>query len=272
MQRINSVSLSYLISSLIKNRKLILQMVYREIIGRYKGSLLGLAWSFLNPIFMLVVYSFVFSVVFKSRWGGSDDKLLFALVLFVGLIVLNLFSEVLNRAPGLILTNVNYVKKVVFPLEILPVVSILSACFHSLVSFIVLLVAILVFKGFLHWTLIFTPIIFLPLILITLGFTWFLAATGVYLRDVSQTISIVTTILMFLSPVFYPISAVPEQFRAVILANPLTFIIEQAREVIIWGNLPSFIGLSIYMFISIFVFWVGFAIFQKTRKGFADVL
>jgi lipopolysaccharide transport system permease protein len=268
----HSSSFLHLLKSLRLNRRLIMQMIIREVLGRYKGSFFGLAWSFFNPILMLVVYSFVFSVVFKSRWGGSEDKLLFALVLFVGLIVLNLFNEVLNRAPSLIISNVNYVKKVVFPLEILPVVSIFSALFHSLVSFIVLIVAILAINGFLHWTVVLTPLVFFPLILITLGFTWFFAAIGVYLRDVSQTIGIITTVLMFLSPVFYPISAVPEQFRTFILANPLTFIIEQAREVIIWGNLPDFIGLGIYMIISIIVFWAGFAIFQMTRKGFSDVL
>ncbi|MFH2122631.1 MAG: ABC transporter permease [Pseudomonadota bacterium] len=258
-----------------RNRQLILQMTKREVVGRYKGSALGLAWSFFNPVFMLVVYTFVFSEVFKSRWGGSggdDSKTQFALVLFVGLIVLSLFSEVINRAPGLILCNVNYVKKVVFPIEILPVIAMGATLFHSFISLGVLLAAFTLFNGYLHWTVVFIPFVFLPLIIITLGLSWILASLGVFLRDVGQTITVITTLLMFLSPVFYPLSAVPERFRPVIMVNPLTFIIEQAREVLIWGHLPSWVGLGIYTLAATFVAWAGYVWFQKTRKGFADVL
>ncbi len=187
-------SLVALSKSLWYNRQLIFQMTKREVMGRYKGSSMGLAWSFFNPVFMLVVYTFVFSIVFKSRWGGDESRTLFALVLFVGMIVLGLFSEVLNRAPSLILGNVNYVKKVIFPLEILPVVVMGAALFHGLVSLNVLLAAFLLFNGYLHWTIIFVPLIFLPLIIITLGLAWMLAAIGVFLRDVGQTVSIVTTV------------------------------------------------------------------------------
>ncbi len=265
-------SLLYLLKSLWRNRHLIMQMTKREVVGRYKGSAMGLAWSFFNPVFMLVVYTFVFSVIFKSRWGGDESRTLFAVVLFVGMIVLGLFSEVVNRAPSLILSNVNYVKKVVFPIEILPVIAMGAALFHSLVSLSVLLAAFVLFNGYLHWTVIFAPLIFLPLVIVTLGLAWMLAALGVFLRDVGQTIGIFTTVLMFLSPVFYPLTAVPEKFRPFIIANPLTFIIEQAREVLIWGNIPDWIGLGIYTAAAIVVAWVGYALFQKTRKGFADVL
>jgi len=266
------ISLTALTISLWRNRQLIVQMTKREVVGRYKGSAMGLAWSFFNPVFMLVVYTFVFSVIFQSRWGGDESKTLFAVVLFVGMIVLGLFSEVLNRAPSLILANVNYVKKVIFPLEILPVISMGAALFHSLISLGVLLIAFVLFNGFLHWTIIFTPLIFLPLIIVTLGLAWMLAAIGVFLRDVGQTISIITTVLMFLSPVFYPVTAVPEKFRPFIMANPLTFIIEQARDVLIWGHLPNWFGLGMYTLAAVVVAWAGFALFQKTRKGFADVL
>lgn len=265
-------SLFALVKSLWHNRQLIMQMTKREVIGRYKGSVMGLAWSFFNPVFMLVVYTFVFSVIFKSRWGGDESRTLFAVVLFVGMIVLGLFSEVVNRAPSLILSNVNYVKKVVFPIEILPVIAMGAALFHSLVSLSVLLAAFVLFNGYLHWTVIFAPLIFLPLVIVTLGLAWMLAALGVFLRDVGQTIGIFTTVLMFLSPVFYPLTAVPEKFRPFIIANPLTFIIEQAREVLIWGNIPDWIGLGIYTAAAIVVAWAGYALFQKTRKGFADVL
>lgn len=268
-------SLTSLVISLWQNQQLIVQMTKREVVGRYKGSALGLAWSFFNPVFMLVVYTFVFSEIFKSRWagvGGDDSKTQFAVVLFVGMIVLSLFSEVLNRAPGLIISNVNYVKKVVFPVEVLPVIAIGAALFHSLVSLGVLMAAFVSFNGYLHWTVIFAPLVLLPLVILVTGLSWILASLGVFLRDVGQTIGILTTVLMFLSPVFYPVTAVPERFRPFILANPLTFIIEQARNVLIWGNYPDWIGLGIYTLVAIAVAWIGYAWFQKTRKGFADVL
>jgi lipopolysaccharide transport system permease protein len=249
-------------------------MTSREVMGRYQGSALGLAWSFFNPVFMLTVYTFVFSVVFKSRWGvgGNESKTQFAVVLFVGMIVHGLFAEVLNRAPSLILSNVNYVKKVVFPLEILPVVAMGAALFHSLISLGVLLVAFALFNGYLHWTAIFTPLVLLPLVILILGLAWMLASLGVFLRDVGQTIGLITMVMMFLSPVFYPVTALPEKFRPWLMANPLTFIIEQAREVLIWGHLPNWVGLGLYTSASILVAWTGYIWFQKTRKGFADVL
>jgi lipopolysaccharide transport system permease protein len=267
-------SLAALGKSLWRHRQLIVQMTRREVAGRYKGSVLGLAWSFFNPVFMLAVYTFVFSVVFQARWGVdvNEGKTQFAIVLFVGMIVHGLLAEVLNRAPGLILANTNYVKKVVFPIEILPVVSMGAALFHSLVSLVVLLVACVMFNGYLHWTAILTPLVLLPLIVLTLGLAWMLASLGVFLRDVGQTISIITTVMLFLAPVFYPVSSVPEKVRVFIMANPLTFIIEQAREVLIWGRLPNWLGLGIYTLAAMVVAWAGFAWFQKTRKGFADVL
>ena len=260
--------------SLWRNRELIAQMTRREVAGRYKGSVMGLAWSFFNPVFMLAVYTFVFSVVFKARWGvgGDESKTQFAVVLFVGMIVHGLLAEVLNRAPGLILSNVNYVKKVVFPLEILPVISMGAALFHSLVSLGVLLIAFVMFNGYLHWTVVLAPLVVLPLVILTLGLAWMLASLGVFLRDVGQTIGMITTVMLFLAPVFYPIAALPEEMRPWIMANPLTFIIEQAREVLIWGRFPNWIGLGIYTVAATVVSWAGYAWFQKTRKGFADVL
>jgi lipopolysaccharide transport system permease protein len=267
-------SLNALAKSLWRNRQLIMQMTKREVVGRYKGSAMGLAWSFFNPVFMLTVYTFVFSVVFKARWGvgGEDSKTLFAVVLFVGMIVHGLFAEVVNRAPSLILSNVNYVKKVVFPLEILPVISMAAALFHTMISLCVLLIAFIVFNGYLHWTVIFIPMIMFPFVIFTLGLAWLLASIGVFLRDVGQVIGMVTTVMMFLAPVFYPLTAVPEKYIPFIMANPLTFIIQQAREVLIWGHIPNWMGLGIYTIVAMVVAWVGYALFQKTRKGFADVL
>ncbi len=267
-------SLVALGKSLWRNRQLIVQMTRREVVGRYRGSTMGLAWSFLNPVFMLAVYTFVFSVVFKARWGlgGEESKTQFAVVLFVGLIVHGLFAEVLNRAPGLVLSNINYVKKVVFPLEILPVASMGAALFHSMVSMGVLLLAFTIFNGYIHWTVVFAPVVLLPLVIVTLGLAWIFASLGVYLRDVGQTIGLITTVMMFLAPVFYPITALPQEFRPWLMANPLTFIIEQAREVLIWGRLPDWLGLGIYTLMALVVAWAGYVWFQKTRKGFADVI
>lgn len=268
-------SLVALGQSLWRNRQLILQMTRRDVLGRYKGSAMGLAWSFFNPVFMLIVYTFVFSVIFKSRWGSAgdvDSKTQFAVLLFAGMIVMSLFSDVLNRAPGLIVGNVNYVKKVVFPLEVLPVIAVSASLFHSVISLGVLLAAFALFNGYLHWTLVFAPLVLFPMVILSTGLAWMLASLGVFLRDVGQFVSIVTTGLMFLAPVFYPISAVPEPFRPFILVNPLTFIIEQTRQVLIWGHPPDWPGLGIYSLVAISIAWAGYAWFQKTRKGFADVL
>lgn len=215
-----------------------------------------------------------FAVVFKSRWGtgGTDSKTDFAVILFVGMIVHGLLAEILNRSPKLILDNANYVKKVVFPIEVLPAISICVALFHATISLAVLLVAFLIFNGFIQWTAIFIPLVILPLVILSLGAAWFLASLGVYLRDVAQTIGLFTTVLMFLSPVFYPVTSLPEAVRPWLMINPLTFIIEQAREVMIWGKLPDFQGLAIYTLCAVFIAWLGYIWFQKTRKGFADVL
>lgn len=262
-----------MIASLWRNRGLIQASAKREVLGRYRGSALGLLWSFFNPLFMLAVYTFVFSVVFKARWNtGSDSKTEFALVLFAGLIVFNLFAECINRAPGLILGNANYVKKVVFPLEILPAAALLSALFHGFISLVVWLMAYLVFFGVPHATALYLPLIILPLIMFVMGLSWTLAALGVYLRDVSQFIGVVTMVLMFLSPILYPVTALPVDYQHLLYLNPLTPVIEQTRDVLFWGKSPNIFMLSIHCLASAFVAWLGFAMFQKTRKGFADVL
>ena len=266
-----------MLRSLWGNRVLILQMSRREVAGRYKGSVMGLLWSFLNPLFMLVVYTFFFAIVFKSRWGAApagteESKTLFAVLLFVGMIVHSLFAEVLNRAPNLILGNVNYVKKVVFPLEILPAISMGTALFHGLVSVLVLLLVFFASNGYIHWTFVYLPLILLPLIVFTIGLAWILASLGVFVRDVGQFIGLAMTVMLFLSPVFYPISALPAAMQPWMLANPLTFIIEQARAVLVWGQQPNWGGLLLYTLVAIFVAWLGYLWFQKTRKGFADVL
>src|SRR6266446_3610337 len=216
-----------LFASLWDNRELIMQLTRREVLTRYRGSILGLAWSFFNPLLMLVVYTFVFSVIFKARWGPNEESTAdFAIVVFVGMIIHGLFAECVNRAPGLILANVNYVKKVVFPLEILPWVAAGSALFHSAVSITVLLAAQVIFQHELAWTVVFLPIVLVPLLFGTMGFAWFLSSIGVYVRDIGQTIGIFATASLFFSPVFYPVDALPENYRILLLLNPLTFVIE----------------------------------------------
>lgn len=259
--------------SLWRNRALIRALIKREVIGRYRGSLMGVLWSFLHPLFMLTVYTFVFTVVFNARWGvegGSKSE--FALVLFAGLIVFNFFAECINKSPALILSNVNYVKKVVFPLEILPWVSVGAAVFHGFVSLLVWLAAYMLFVGIPPATALFLPLVMVPLVLLTAGLSWILASLGVFLRDVAQFIGIVTTTLMFVSPIFYPVTALPEEYRGLIYGNPLTSVIEQVRQVLIWGLAPDYTLLSVSAVASACVAWCGFAWFQKTRKGFADVL
>ena len=267
-------SLLALVGSITRNRRLIYQMIKREVVGRYKGSIFGLTWSFLNPIFMLTIYTFVFSVVFKAKWVGSvtGSKAEFSLILFTGMIVFGLFSEVINRAPSLIISNVNYVKKVVFPLDMLPVISMGSALFHTLVSISILVFAFVLVNGYLPWTALYLPLVFAPLIILSLGLSWFLASIGVFMRDVSQTVGLLTTVLMFVSPIFYPLSALPQEFRGWIALSPVSFIIEQARAVLIFWLQPDWLGLIIYTLIALIIMWFGYAWFQKTRKGFADVL
>lgn len=256
------------------HRALIRQMTVREVIGRYRGSFMGLAWSFFNPLLMLLVYTFVFTTVFHSRWGGSttSGKTSFAIVLFIGMIVYAIFAENINRAPTLITTNTNYVKRVVFPLEILPVVGVGASVFHALVSLLVWLLAYMLLIGTPHITALLLPLVILPFVIGILGASWFLASVGVFMRDVSQTVGILTTALMFLAPVFYSTDNLPSKFKPFVMANPSTFIIEQAREVLVWGNMPDWIGLGVYSLASLLFAWAGFWWFQKTCKGFADVL
>ncbi len=249
-------------------------MIQREVVGRYKRSIMGLMWSFANPILLLAMYTLVFSVVFKSRWGIVQpvNRMNFAILLFIGMIIHSLFSETLIRAPNLIVANVSYVKKIVFPLEILPVVVMGASVFHAMVSVLVLAGALMLINGFIPWTAVFFPLILLPLIVLVFGIAWVLASLGVFLRDVGQPIGLAMNILLFASPVFYPVSALPAHVRPWLMLNPLTFIIEQSRAVLIYGQLPHILGFLIYSLISLAVAWIGYVWFQKTRKGFANVL
>jgi lipopolysaccharide transport system permease protein len=259
--------------SLLTQRSLIRQMSRREIVGRYRGSFLGLFWSFINPMLLLAVYTFVFSVAFNARWGASPEggRFEFAMVLFCGLIVFNFFAECVSRAPQLVLNNPNYVKKVVFPLEILPWTVTLSGLFHATVSTLILLAGIALAAD-LHWTTVFLPVIWAPFVVLVTGLSWLLASLGVFVRDISQVVGFVVTAMLFLSPIFYPVTALPESVQPILLANPLTFVIEQSRGALLWGETPDWRGLGLYTVGAGLFAWAGFAWFQRTRKGFADVL
>ncbi|MCS5712443.1 ABC transporter permease [Candidatus Berkiella aquae] len=268
------ISFKEMFACLIRNQQIIFQMTKRELLARYRGSILGLAWSFVTPLIMLAVYTFFFSVVFKARWGieQQNNHAEYAVILFVGLIIHGLFAECINRAPQLIVTNLNFVKKIIFPLEVLPWIALGSALFNAMISFVILLLAQVVLQGNITLTILFVPFIIFPFLLLVMGVSWFLAATGVYLRDISQTTGIMTSILLFVSPVFYSLSMLPENIRIIAQLNPLTLIIDESRKVLLFSEMPNLYALGMYYLVSIVIAWLGFYTFQKTRKGFADVL
>lgn len=271
-----SASPGHIGASLWRNRALVAMLAKREALGRYKGSLLGIAWSFLHPLLMLAVYTFVFSTVFKARWtdgaASSGTTLEYTLHLFAGILIYTLFAECVTRAPALVLSNVNYVKKVAFPLEVLPWVTFCAAMFHFVVGLSIWLIFHAAFFGAPPVTALLLPVVLAPLILFILGLCWLLAALGVYLRDVGQIVGILTSALIFLSPIFYPLTALPEALRPYLYLNPLTPAVEQARAVLILGQLPDPRMFGVFLGVSVIIAALGFAFFQKTRKGFADVL
>lgn len=263
-----------LLRSAWRNRSLIHQMSMREVIGRYRGSYFGLAWSFLNPLLMLGVYTFVFTVVFQARWQGQfgDTTSEFAVILFAGLILHNLLAECISRAPGLIVSNINYVKKVVFPLEILAWVMLAASLFHAISSLLILVVVQLLLSHTLPWTAVLLPVVVMPLIFASLGLTWFLAGLGVYLRDIGQVSNVITRILLYISGIFFPLAALPLAYRRWFELNPLAVIIQQARDVLLMGKLPDPGVLALLYLLGALMMLGGFAFFQKARRGFADVL
>jgi lipopolysaccharide transport system permease protein len=232
-----------------------------------------LLWSFFNPVLMLAVYTFVFSVVFRARWGeGSESRMEFALILFSGLIVFNVFSDCVTRSPDLIRSHANYVRKVVFPLEVLPWVLLCSALFHAALS----LLAWFAFSAFVFgWppvSVVLFPLVLVPTVLLTAGVSFVLASLGVYLRDIGQMVGIATAALLFLSPIFYPLGDLPDSYRIWFYLNPLTVAVEAGRDVLIWGRTPDWALMGAYLVLTALAAWGGFSWFQKTRPGFADVV
>ncbi|MEI7028256.1 ABC transporter permease [Paenibacillus sp. y28] len=260
-------------SSIWKNRDLIIQFAKRDILTRYKGSNLGMIWSFLQPLLMLVVYTFVFSVVFKSKWGETGtSKTEFALILFCGMAAYNIFAEVISRSPNLIKDNANYVKKVIFPLEIMPIYVVISAVFNALISFIILVLGLIIFMDVFHWTIIFLPLVLLPLVLLTIGLSWIFSSLGVYLRDINYLIGILVSALMFLSPIFYSLNSVPEDFRQFFYFNPISYVVEDLRGIFVYGAYPNWTWLLSGTIMGFIIMFIGYYWFMKTKKGFSDVL
>lgn len=262
------------LTALINERELWLRMCQREVIGRYRGSLLGWGWSLLNPILMLGVYTFVFSQVFKATWGNTQmtNQSMFAINLFAGLIVFNLFGECAIRAPTLIVNNANYVNRVIFPLEVLAPVTVAAATFHALTGMIILGAFEIINGHGIPTTMLWLPITWLPLLLGCLGLTWLLSALGAFVRDLGQVTGVAVNVLIFMSAVFYPLSSLPAKWQPLLELNPLVHVIEQTRRICINGQAPS----PLYLIVGIATTWLGcelcFRIFQRARRGFADVL
>jgi len=256
------------------NSSLLWQFARRDVLGRYRGSLLGLAWTFLTPLLMLAVYSFVFVGVFRASWPGTPkgSGIEFALQVFAGLLVFNLFAEVANRAPNLVVEQPNLVKKVIFPIELLAWVTVLSGLFHLLISAGTLLVVLVLARGALPITALALPLVLLPFLPVLLGLGWFLSAVGVFVRDISALMSMVVSLIMFLSPVFYSVHSLDPEIRFWMQLNPLTLIIEQVRAVLLMGQWPDWSALGLYGLVACAFAAVGAFFFQLTRRGFADVL
>ena len=264
-------------SELLNNKSLILQLMKREVVERYRGSSLGLMWSFAYPVFMLLVYLFVFGIVFKLKWGvapgaGQENSIPFGIIMFSGLVLHAFLGECLVRSCALITNNQQYVKKVVFPLPILSVVSVGAALFHLLAGLVILLLFMLVFGVLPSWTILYTPIVLLPFIILMLGVSWLLSSLCVFIRDIAQIMGVLVTVLLFLAPIFYPLSQVPEVYRPWMYLNPLTIIIEQFRAVVLFSEQPDWLLLGGYYLVAICALVVGYSFFKRTKGAFADVV
>jgi lipopolysaccharide transport system permease protein len=263
-----------MVQDLYRCRNLVWQFLLRDIDLRYRGTHFGLLWSFISPLLLLSVYVFVFGFVFKSHFGSiaEETTLDFGLTLFCGLNFFNLFAEVVTRSPSLILQHPNFVKKVVFPLEILPVVATGTAIFHCLIAFVPVAIGLMIVHLRIPWTILYVFLFLLPVSIWTCGFAWLLAATGVFFRDVQNILAPAMTILMFTSAIFYPLSAVPAPWRNLIGVNPMVRFIEGARSAIMWGYPPSWSSYCGLMAVSLVIALIGYFIFDRAKPAFADVI
>ena len=259
-------------SSAWRHRELLLELVKREFSGRYRGSFGGLAWSFAQPLFLLAVYTVAFGVILRMRWGFAGGTGDYALMVFAGLIVFNAFAECLNAAPTLVTANPNYVKKVVFPLELLPVVTAVTATAHALLGIAVWFVGYAILYGAPKPTAALFPVLLACLFPLLLGVGWLLSALGVVVRDIGQLAALFSHALLFLTPIFYGIDAVPPLLQNVLLANPLTFVVEQLRLVLFNGMVPSLRGVAAYFGLACFFAASMLWVFRRMRPRFAEMV
>lgn len=253
-------------------RNVFWELTKRDVEGRYSGSFLGLFWSFFNPLLMLAVYTLAFRVFLGMRWPNMGSGVDFSLMIFCGMIVHSLLAECLMRGPTVIVSQANLVKRVVFPLAILPGVMVASAVVNAVLSVVVLLIFALISQHTLHLTVLYLPLIFAPYVVLLCGVSLLMASLGVFVRDVVQVAGVISAMLMFLSPVFYPASNLKQPYRSVIDYNPLTLIIEQTRKLVLFGQSPDWQALGLYTLVAFAVLVFGYVWFQRTRDGFADVL
>lgn len=263
-----------MLAGILNHKYLFVQMLKRDVQQRYRGSQLGFLWAFFYPILMLLVYTFVFGMVMKVKWGvAGQDNIDFGLILFAGLLCHGLLAEVMVGAVGLITGNSQYVKKVVFPLEILSLVSLANALFHMLLGMLILMAIYLIGGNALHWTLVFVPVVLFPFVVFLLGASWFVSVLGVYVRDLGQVIGVLMTVLMFLCSIVFPFDRLPLELQPYVLwLNPLTVIVEQLRAVLLFGQIPNWEQLGIYTICAFAMFFLGVWFFNRTRDGFADVI
>jgi lipopolysaccharide transport system permease protein len=275
------------VRNLWSHRNLMIQMAARDIAGRYRSSLLGMFWAVITPLLLLTIYTFVFSVVLKARWGQGTSEPAgdFAITMFCGMLVFNLFAESVNRAPGLIVSNPNLVKKVVFPLEVLVPSTLLAAGFTLLVGVGVWLIGwFFVTRSAPSPTILWLPIVLLPVCLLTLGLSWILASLGVFARDMGHIVALVTQMLFFTTPVFFRLDTMKEPFRTLISLNPLTHVVEDARQVMMgeyyWKLLgqpdgpthPTWETWGVNVLASGAIAMLGYAFFVKSKRAFSDVI
>ena len=257
----------------LHHRSLTLEMTKRDVLGRYREASFGLLWSLISPFLMLLIYTLAFGYIMKSRWPGTTGNIAdYSMLLFIGLIVHVFFAECMNRAPSLIVGNPNLVKRIVFPLQVLPWMAVLSALFHAFANSLVFTLLNLAMRGEIAPTLPLLPLVLLPLAVAALGVGWLLSSLSVFLRDIGQMTGVLATAMLFLSSAIVPVDALPAKYQLVFRLNPLTFIIDQAREVAFWGRMPDWYGLGLYLAGALLFAYAGYAVFQKLRPGFADVL
>ncbi|MFP8873464.1 MAG: ABC transporter permease [Myxococcota bacterium] len=261
------------ITCLLDSRQVVYYLTRKRIVLRYRGSVLGVVWSFIVPTLTLAIYTLVFGVVLRARWSSEESSTTeYALLLYLGLCVYWFVSDCVSEAPSLIANHSNYVKKVVFPLDVLPWVSVSDALFHSVIRLLVFVIVFSVLWGLPPWTIVLLPIIWLPVCLWTLGLCWILAAAGVFLRDLREIISLMLIALLFLSPIFYSIDRLPSLARTMVLLNPVALPVIQTRDVAYYGVIPDpWLWLEVAVGSAVFA-WVGHAIFSRSRGAFADVV